>query len=297
MLLVIYFLVGYTQGFADSFKVKVPSEPVLVVRGATALLPCEFMPDKDLSQLVITWQREEDPRVVHSYYYQRDQLKTQDPNYFNRTKLNHQLITKGNASLALTDFGLKDAGKYLCIVTNSLGSERGVVQLVYGALYSEPRLSIHLNSNNATIQYETEGYPKPEVEWRGSGGQNLTDVKSASGEGLYHLRSSYIIKKSAFNITFTLKNPAVHQELQRHVVLSYDGNTDRNTDRNTDESVNKSVVFLAILCVFLMCTTSVLLWLYCHKKENPKRKQNGHIALEQINEVNKEESNRNGTMG
>ncbi|XP_073729665.1 V-set domain-containing T-cell activation inhibitor 1 isoform X2 [Misgurnus anguillicaudatus] len=316
MLLSIYLLVWYTLGFAASFTIKVPSEPVLVVRGATALLPCEFMPDKDLSQLVITWQREEDQRVVHSYYYQRDQLDKQDRNYSKRTRLNHQHITEGNASLALTDFRMKDAGKYLCIVTNSLGSERGVVQLVYGALYSEPRLSIHLSSNNATIRYETEGYPKPEVEWQGSGGQNLTYVQNASDEGLYHLRCIYKIQTSAFNITFTLKNPAVHQELQRHVVLIYDG--------NTDGSVNKSVVFLAILCVFLMCSTGVLLWLYFRKKENPHEKQNGHIPLvgfrdglqkeeeepgagadmplsipamdiEKSYEVNKEESNGNGT--
>ncbi|XP_073729667.1 myelin-oligodendrocyte glycoprotein isoform X3 [Misgurnus anguillicaudatus] len=228
MLLSIYLLVWYTLGFAASFTIKVPSEPVLVVRGATALLPCEFMPDKDLSQLVITWQREEDQRVVHSYYYQRDQLDKQDRNYSKRTRLNHQHITEGNASLALTDFRMKDAGKYLCIVTNSLGSERGVVQLVYG-------------------------------------------------------------------------------------------------DGNTDGSVNKSVVFLAILCVFLMCSTGVLLWLYFRKKENPHEKQNGHIPLEvgfrdglqkeeeepgagadmplsipamdieKSYEVNKEESNGNGT--
>ncbi|XP_016315164.1 CD276 antigen homolog [Sinocyclocheilus anshuiensis] len=239
---------------ADSFSVTVPSSPVLVVRGATALLPCEFEPNSNA--LVITWQREEDARVVHSFYYERDQLERQSSDYFNRTKLNHEEFTKGNASLSIASFGLKDAGKYLCIVSNSKGSDRGVVHLVYTAFYSEPRLSILLKSTDVTVQYETEGYPRPEVMWLGSGGQNLTDhleVSSASDGGLFYLKSSYIAQSPAFNVTFTLKNPAVHQKLQRHVNVSYDGNMSSRT----------SVVVLSVLCVFLLCSTGLLLWLYC----------------------------------
>uniref|UniRef100_A0A673JV01 Ig-like domain-containing protein n=1 Tax=Sinocyclocheilus rhinocerous TaxID=307959 RepID=A0A673JV01_9TELE len=156
-----------------SFSVTVPSSPVLVVRGATALLPCEFEPNSNA--LVVTWQREEDARVVHSFYYERDQLERQSSDYFNRTKLNHKEFAKGNASLSIASFGLKDAGNYLCIVSNSKGSDRGVVHLVYAAFYSEPRLNILLKSTDVTVQYETEGYPRPEVMWLGSGGQNLTD--------------------------------------------------------------------------------------------------------------------------
>lgn len=94
-----------------------------------------------------------------------------------------------------------------------------MVSLVY---YSEPRLSIHLNSNDVTIQYETEGFPKPEVVWQDSGGQNLPDQSNVLSEdkGLYIFRSSYVTKNPAFNITFTLKNPVVHQEMQRHVIFS-----------------------------------------------------------------------------
>ncbi|XP_051945883.1 CD276 antigen-like isoform X2 [Xyrauchen texanus] len=214
---------------AASFTVKVPSGPVLVVRGETAVLPCEFVPDHNLTHLVITWQRQEDIRVVHSYYHQRDQLDLQSSDYLHRTNLNHKLIAKGDASLNISNFGLKDAGKYQCIVSNTKGNDRGVVQLLYAALYSEPRLSIQLNSNDVTIQYETEGYPKPEVMWLGSGGQNLTDHQEVSSldEGLYFLRSSYVTQNPAFNVTFTLKNPAAHQELQRNVIISYGMNYQR----------------------------------------------------------------------
>lgn len=92
---------------------------------------------------------------------------------------------------------------------------------VTSAFYSEPRLSILLKSTNVTVQYEMEGYPRPEVMWLGSEGQNLTEVSSESDGGLYYLKSSYITQSPVFNVTFTLKTPAAHQELQRHVNLSY----------------------------------------------------------------------------
>ncbi|XDV49873.1 hypothetical protein PO909_019045, partial [Leuciscus waleckii] len=213
--------------FLDSFSVRVPPGPVVVVRGATAFLSCEFEPVNTL-QLVVTWQRE-DPgeaiRVVHSFYYQMDQLELQDSDYKGRTKLNHSELAKGNASLSIANFGLKDAGKYVCTVSNSKGTGKGELQLVYPAFYSEPRLSIHLNSSIVMVQYEMEGYPRPEILWLGSGDQNLTDhqeeVSSTSDGGLFYLKSSYVTQNSPFNITFTLKNPTAHQELQRHVLLSY----------------------------------------------------------------------------
>ncbi|XP_026079231.1 CD276 antigen isoform X1 [Carassius auratus] len=247
---------------ADSFSVTVPSSPILVDRGATALLSCEFEPDPNISDLVITWQRQEDSRVVHSFYYERDQLERQSSEYLDRTKLNREGLAEGNASLSIVNIGLKDAGKYICLVSNNKGTDRGVVQLVYTAFYSEPRLSIHLQSTNVTVQYETEGYPRPEVMWLGSEGQNLTDdleVSSASDGGLYYLKSSYITQNPVFSVTFTLKNPATHQELQRHVNLSYDGNT----------SSSQSVVVLSVLCVLLLCSTVLLLWLYCRDR-NPR---------------------------
>ncbi|KAG1950548.1 V-set domain-containing T-cell activation inhibitor 1 isoform X2 [Pimephales promelas] len=208
---------------ADSFSVRVPPGPVVVARGATALLSCEFEPDLNLSNLVVNWQRQEDDRVVHSFYYGKDQFDRQSSDYINRTQLNHNELAKGNASLSIANFGLKDAGKYKCIVSNGKGTGNGELQLVYAAFFSEPRLSIHLKSSNVTVQYEMEGYPMPEILWQGSGGQNLTDhqdeVLSASDEGLYYLKSSYVTQNSAFNVTFTLINP--QQELHRHVILSY----------------------------------------------------------------------------
>ncbi|TRY98329.1 hypothetical protein DNTS_025956 [Danionella cerebrum] len=244
---------------AGSFTVSVPSSPLLVVRGETALLSCQFTPDQTLSNLVINWQREEDYRVIHSFYYQKDQLDRQSKDYLNRTSLFHGELSKGNASLRIANIQLNDAGSYLCIVSNSQGNDRGAVQLVYTAIYSEPRLSIILDPLNVMMRYETEGYPQPEVSWRGGGGQELSDnreVSNTSDGGLYYLKSSYVTQNPAVNLTFTLKNPLAHQEIHRQITFSYD----------KDSKSNSSVVILSVLCSVLLISTGFLLYLQCCKQ-------------------------------
>lgn len=69
--------------------------------------------------------------MVHSFYYKKDQLDRQSAHYFGRTKLNYKGLAEGNASLSIANIGLKDAGNYVCVVSNDKGTDRGVVQLVY----------------------------------------------------------------------------------------------------------------------------------------------------------------------
>ncbi|XP_056108954.1 uncharacterized protein LOC130086785 isoform X4 [Rhinichthys klamathensis goyatoka] len=167
---------------AASFRVNVPDKFLVAIRGRPAVLACEFTPDPDLSSLVLTWQR--DSRVVHSFYYQQDQLDRQSPEYHNRT------------SLFISEI----------------------------ALYSEPRLGIHVNSSALTVQFETEGFPKPEVIWLDEHGQNLNyhlELHDQSKDGLYLVKSSYEAQKPAVNVTFTLKNHLLNQKLQRPMFLSY----------------------------------------------------------------------------
>ncbi|XP_056108953.1 CD276 antigen-like isoform X3 [Rhinichthys klamathensis goyatoka] len=184
---------------AASFRVNVPDKFLVAIRGRPAVLACEFTPDPDLSSLVLTWQR--DSRVVHSFYYQQDQLDRQSPEYHNRTSLFISEIGKGNATLRINSVGPKDV-----------------------ALYSEPRLGIHVNSSALTVQFETEGFPKPEVIWLDEHGQNLNyhlELHDQSKDGLYLVKSSYEAQKPAVNVTFTLKNHLLNQKLQRPMFLSY----------------------------------------------------------------------------
>ncbi|KAF4105947.1 CD276 antigen-like [Onychostoma macrolepis] len=232
-----------------SFEVTVTNKHLLAIRGHPAVLGCEFTPDPDpdLSSLVVTWQRQEDARVVHSFYYQQDQLDRQSVKYHNRTSLYISELHKGNASLRIAAVRPKDAGLYLCIVSNTKGTGRALIQVTYGALYSEPRLSIHVNSSALKVQFETEGFPKPEVIWLGEHDQNLSyhlEIHGQTEDGLYFIKSICEAQKPVVNITFTLKNHLLNQNLQRPVFLGYDENT-------TDHMIIILAV-LSVVCILLV---------------------------------------------
>ncbi|XP_042593201.1 CD276 antigen-like isoform X1 [Cyprinus carpio] len=237
-----------------SFKVTVPERYLLAIRGHPAVLGCEFTPDPDLSNLVVTWQRQEDARVVHSFYYQQDKLDRQSPEYHNRTSLYISELGKGNASLRMHPVGLKDAGQYLCQVSNAKGAGNALIELDYGALYSEPRFNIHVNSTAVAVQFETEGFPKPEVIWVGEHNQNLSshlEIQDQTEDGLFYIKSSYEVQKSLVNVTLILKNQLLNQNLERLVFLSY------VSDEDGDGST--AVIILSILSVILFAVVMFLL--------------------------------------
>lgn len=230
------------------FEVNAPDKHLLALRGHSAVLGCEFTPDLNLSNLVVTWQREEDSQVVHSFYYQQDQLERQSPEYHSRTSLFVTELHKGNASIRIAAVSWKDAGRYLCIVSNTKGTGRASMEVTYGALYSEPRLSIHLNSSALTVEFETEGFPKPEVIWVDEHDQTLScplELLKHTEDGLYLIKSRYEVKKQVVNVTFTLKNHLLNQNIHRPVIFSYDENIKSNPGTAT-------VVVLSLVCIVLL---------------------------------------------
>ncbi|XP_048061384.1 CD276 antigen-like isoform X2 [Megalobrama amblycephala] len=248
----LWFLLCFVDVLAASFDVTVTDKHLLAIRGRPAVLGCEFTPDPDLSSLVITWQRSEDSQVVHSFYYQQDQLDRQSREFHNRTSLFISELGKGNASLRIAIVRPKDAGSYLCIVSNAKGTGRALMNVIYG------------------VQFETEGFPKPEVIWLGEHGQNLSyhlELHDQTEDGLYFIKSSYEAQKPAVNVTFTLKNNLLNQNLQRPVILSY--------DKDTTANQGTIALVLSVVCVFLVI---VIIWLVRKRnklRSNPMRNSNG----------------------
>ncbi|XP_066535924.1 CD276 antigen [Hoplias malabaricus] len=248
-----------------SLTVIIPASRVVAVRGQPVVLGCRFTPDpgSDISSLVLTWQiNGAKNKVVHSFYYKKDQLELQSKEYKNRTSLFISELGKGNASLRIMDVGLNDEDRYQCVVSTSAGTDRGEVQLEYGAFYTEPRLSIKSSTNKVTMLYEAEGFPKPEVRWLGEQGEILSAntelLEGTNGEeGLYFLRSSYVASSPVFNITFILKNQLLNQDLQIPVCFSH----------VDDPSNGAAVPVLAITCVVLAIALAVVSYFYYKKKK------------------------------
>ncbi|XP_061117495.1 CD276 antigen-like [Conger conger] len=213
--------------FTGSFEVTVPQRRVLAVLGQPVVLGCSYTPDpkEGLDSLVVTWQRSEDQQVVHSFYYGRSQLDKQSPNYAGRTELYPALLQAGNASLRLQRVGPADTGRYLCTVSSLQGSGKGEVQLEYAAPYAEPRLNIQVKCSGISLQFESEGYPAPQVQWTGTPGTNLSTQEEVSGpgeDGLFLLRTSVTVEDPGpgVNLSFVLKNSALGQELLRPISFS-----------------------------------------------------------------------------
>ncbi|XP_060727655.1 CD276 antigen [Tachysurus vachellii] len=249
------------------FDVSVPKGHVVAIRGQPVILGCEFTPNPDLSPLVLTWQRVEDSRVVHSFYYQKDQLEYQSPDYRNRTSLFVSELRNGNATLRIEPVGLGDVGGYLCTVSYNEGTGKAQVRLDYGAFYTEPRLSISMNCSSITLLYEAEGYPEPEVGWFGEHDEVLSNhidlIDKAKGTtGLYYLKSYFVSPSPSLNVTFRLKNHLLNQVLHRPVSITYGGENCR--------TLNAVTTALIVFCVLSVLLILIILFLLAKRQKDSR---------------------------
>ncbi|KAG7466018.1 hypothetical protein MATL_G00160380 [Megalops atlanticus] len=236
----------------DAFEVIAPESEGIAARGLPVVLGCRYTPNPDgsLEGLIVTWQRVDDSQVVHSFYYGQDQLERQSPGYRNRTALYPSELGSGNASLRLEKVRPRDSGGYQCSVSSLKGTGRATVNLMYAAFYTEPVLSVTLQSTGVHVQYESKGYPEPEVQWVDSVGQNLTHhlevVPQPGEEGLLLLRTHVLLEDScpAVNFTFSLKNRVLDQELAQPMSFSCAGH-----GSSTRETIFLVLIFIKPLYI------------------------------------------------
>lgn len=99
-------------------EVQVPEQPVVALHGREAILNCSFNPANpiNLSDLSVFWQLTDTMRSVHGFSEGRDQLANQAEGFANRTRLFHNQLVLGNASLLLSRVVVADEGSYTCFV-------------------------------------------------------------------------------------------------------------------------------------------------------------------------------------
>ncbi|KAL4629490.1 CD276 antigen-like [Arapaima gigas] len=237
---------------AGAFQVFAPQEQVLAVHGQPTVLRCNYTPSptSDLQSLIVTWQRKSNNAVVHSFYYGTNQLSTQDEAYRGRASLFTDELLKGNAALRLDNVTVMDEGIYQCSVSNSDGTGKVEMHVMFAAFYTEPRLTIQMEHSKVTLRYESEGYPAPEVHWVDPEGQNLlysTNVfQPNGGSKLFSLQSDLVLEpQQKVNYTFTLKNSLLGQVIERPVIFSCDIGDVKN--------LNWILICFGFTIVFLLC--------------------------------------------
>uniref|UniRef100_A0A8C8E962 HERV-H LTR-associating 2 n=1 Tax=Otus sunia TaxID=257818 RepID=A0A8C8E962_9STRI len=149
------------------------------------ILPCPFPPGDDE---VIYWSKE--GKIVHRYYYQKDQLEGQDPNYRHRTQLFHENIPRGNASLKLSDLTLTDEGTYKCYV-GTLQTPVNVEVMLHVRVSSHYALEYQKIDTEMMLKcYAFLTYPAPNISWvQGNTSIQETHREETKAGVLYSLRS------------------------------------------------------------------------------------------------------------
>lgn len=268
------------------FEITVPRDTVTGFYSEDLILPCTFPVDSswDLRSTVITWQRGLD--VVHSFYYNQDQLERQNQRYVNRTSLFSQEIAQGNASLKLDKVTLQDAGVYTCSVSANAGSQKKSFGVKIAAFYSEPRLQFSLLTDGVNLLVTSDGgYPSPTLQWLMENSditnQTQTHLMQDTHTGLYVV-SSWINLTEVTNssLTFILHNKPLGQDIRREIQLYSD------KSEKQEESANRYhglFILISVILLLLLIVMSALFVFITRRKEQTK--SNDFIEVEQASEI------------
>ncbi|XP_055361299.1 myelin-oligodendrocyte glycoprotein-like [Betta splendens] len=111
------FLLGFVAVAAVELHDAVcQTQPVKVEEGGDVTLHCHLSPSFDVTGHTVEWMRVDLNQVVHLYRHRKDDTSSQMDQYRNRTKLNHQNLSRGILDLHITSVHLSDSGEYRCHV-------------------------------------------------------------------------------------------------------------------------------------------------------------------------------------
>ncbi|XP_065804978.1 V-set domain-containing T-cell activation inhibitor 1-like [Labrus bergylta] len=188
-----FYVLFYLKGFAKG-------DTEVCILKESCILPCSF---KQGDKVLVHWNQIKGNTLVHSYFYDRDQLERQDESFKGRTSLFQDQISKGNVSLRLTGVKLEDQGRYKCYTSTTNGNKESFVDLNLEAPPS--KVGIQQVGNRITCSSE-EIYPQPELTWSSSPPTNLTVADTPTvhqKEKLYSINSSLIVQVGVIDLDYS----------------------------------------------------------------------------------------------
>ncbi|MEJ1271071.1 butyrophilin-like 2 [Cricetulus griseus] len=113
----------------SSFSVRGQTEPITVLLGAEATLPCQLSPAQSASPMHIRWYRARLTPAVLVFHDGQEQGDVQMPEYRGRTRLVRDAIATGDVTLQIQQVQASDDGLYHCQVTHGFTSQEAVIEL------------------------------------------------------------------------------------------------------------------------------------------------------------------------
>ncbi|KAL7374184.1 hypothetical protein ABVT39_023302 [Epinephelus coioides] len=202
---------------------------------------------------LIHWYQEKTRAIlVHSYYYDQDQLGLQDEHFRGRTSLFKHQISRGNASLHLTRVEVQDQGKYQCY-TSILSSkeEKSYINLKVDA----PVIKVNIQQVENRITCSSEGiYPEPELTWSTNPPSNVTlqnkTTVHQTEQQLYNINSSLILSVTDLVYSCTVSTRRNRRNATLYKQISVSGSSSETT----------------IPCISSNTSLTGLIWMFNHSQ-------------------------------
>lgn len=111
------------------FYVKGPAEPIAVLLGTDATLPCQLFPEQSAAHMGIRWYRAQPTPAVLLFHNGQEQGEVQMPEYWGRTQLVRHAIGTGSVALQIQQVQASDDGLYHCQFTDGFTSREVSMEL------------------------------------------------------------------------------------------------------------------------------------------------------------------------
>ncbi|XP_026095695.1 butyrophilin subfamily 3 member A2-like [Carassius auratus] len=166
------------SGNSEQYEVVGPADTVFALPGEDVILPCSVKPSISVVDMRVEWFRSDlKDSVVHLYEDHDDRNAEQTESYRGRTKLNHEELQRGDASLKLSSFQISDEGRYKCFIQSKSWYDDATVDVSVEAVGRPPVITVDGfdDTGGLHLQCESEGWnPEPVLEWLNSEGVSLS---------------------------------------------------------------------------------------------------------------------------
>ncbi|KAL1279039.1 hypothetical protein QQF64_025712 [Cirrhinus molitorella] len=277
---------GITGSRSEQYEVVGPAGAVFAVVGEDVILPCSVKPNISVVDMRVEWFRPDlkDSQLVHLYKDHEDRNTDQSQSYEGRTKLNHQELQRGNASLKVSSVQVSDEGPYRCFIQSTSWYDDATVDVIVEAVGSPPVITVDRfdHSGGLHLQCESEGWDsEPVLEWLNSEGVSLsseTTEVQRNTDG-FSVKHTITVHHRADKIHCRVK--LRHHMLETMIVTS-------------SKSFNpwRTSVILSSIVVALIVIAGVLIAAFGHKYREHDKLQNENRRKKQEHDTLQTEISR-----